>query len=61
MFEFLLSFCKCAQHWGKGELEMKTSVLEPWACIKLFGYVGGSSQATHLMRNSAMDDSIGGS
>ena len=23
--------------------------------------VGGSSQANHLMRNSAMDDSIGGS
>ena len=27
------------------------------ACVR----VGGSSQADHLMRNAAMDDSIGGS
>ena len=30
-------------------------------CAGVCVEVGGSSQANHLMRNSAMDDSIGGS
>ena len=36
---------------------LKTDVLH----MQLQAVVGSSSQATHLMRHSAMDDSIGGS
>ena len=34
---------------------------QPSAWCILVGLVGGSSQADHLIRNTAMDDSIGGS
>ena len=32
-----------------------------YVCVSVFHVVGSSSQANCLLRNSAMDDSIGGS
>ena len=58
---FSMLVCEFALQCDRKQLEGESAQIFNTSRVPSYVIVGSSSQANHLMRNAAMDDSIGGS